>query len=95
MVIVDFLDTVGCVVGERHDEHGGDAVERIAALWGTYLGRPINSSDVCLMMVLLKVARAATAEGQAHDDNWLDIAGYAALGSATARAVPAPGIDPL
>ena len=94
-MIGDFLDTVGGVVGERHDEHGGDAVDRIAALWGTYLGHPITAADVCLLMVLLKVARAATPEGQAHDDNWLDIAGYAALGAGRAAAVEARGMDPL
>ena len=59
----------------------------IAALWEVYLkercvspetGACILPEDVAALMVLFKVARIAT--GQAHTDNWIDAAGYAACG---------------
>lgn len=63
----------------------GDANEsfsRIAALWSAIGIRrndeQLAGSDVALMMVLLKVARQANTP---KPDNWVDIAGYAALGA--------------
>lgn len=63
----------------------GDArlsFDRIADLWSAIGiqrdGELILGSDVALMMVLLKVARQASSP---KDDNWVDMAGYAALGA--------------
>lgn len=67
----------------------------IAQMWTAYLNRRIDamvempipveewpqlveSKDVAAMLVLLKVARISS--GHAKDDNWVDIAGYAACG---------------
>lgn len=67
----------------------------IAQMWTAYLNRRINalvemptpvdklpqlveSKDVAAMLVLLKVARISS--GHAKEDNWVDIAGYAACG---------------
>ncbi len=65
-----------------------DNFATIAELWNTYLEAVFNDSecdvnvylcsrDVAAMMILLKVARVASS---IKDDNWVDIAGYAACG---------------
>ena len=74
------------VCGEREWDYGTpeDTFGTIAELWACYLQRCCVSpgADVCLrpadvaaMMALLKIARAA---GGTKDDNWIDLAGYAA-----------------
>lgn len=72
-----------------------DNFATIAEMWTAYLNRRINalikmptnvsdipplveSKDVAAMLVLLKVARISS--GNAKNDNWIDIAGYAACG---------------
>lgn len=78
------LRTACEIVNVAREECYGDAEDNfqtIAALWETYLkGRGctvvIGPKDVAMMMVLLKVARAA-APGT-HLDNYIDISGYAA-----------------
>lgn len=78
-----------CVCGDRDKKYGSpeDSFRVIAALWEVYLKERCVSpeTDVCILpedvaalMVLFKVARIAT--GQAHTDNWIDAAGYAACG---------------
>ncbi len=71
------------VNGARQDCYGDaeDNFQTIASLWESYLEATgcdvvINSKDVAMMMILLKVARAA-APG-IHLDNYIDISGYAA-----------------
>ena len=71
------------VNGERHECYGNaeDNFQTIATLWETYLKATgcevmIDKKDVAMMMILLKVARAAAPE--IHLDNYIDIAGYAA-----------------
>lgn len=66
------------ISGER-DEHYGSPEQnfgRIADYWSVYLDRVITQTDVAMMMVLLKVAR--TMNDASHEDNYIDIAGYAA-----------------
>ena len=74
---------------ERQDQYGTPEAnfDTIARLWTTYLNASIglkgidvelSGEHVAAMMILLKVARTATGSGK--DDNWLDIAGYAACG---------------
>ena len=79
----EILDTAKSIVcGERQDQYGNpeDNFERIADLWGAYLNCDVmlQAADVANMMILLKIARIATGTGK--DDNWVDIAGYAACG---------------
>ena len=62
-----------------------DNFATIAELWNTYLDAVydedfnayLSNRDVAAMMILLKVARAATST---KCDHWIDIAGYAACG---------------
>jgi hypothetical protein len=71
--------------GERQHDYGPPRVnlgERTAALFAAYVsGMPDPSSwtatDVCNMMILLKVARLQERPHQPHFDSLVDIAGYA------------------
>jgi hypothetical protein len=49
---------------------------RTGALWGIYLGIPVSGKDVCILNILQKVSRHMA--DPCHDDNFVDIAGYAA-----------------
>ena len=76
------LDTAKAYVStDRQADHGRpeDTFARIARLWNAYLGLKIESYDAAAMMVLLKIARIRHAPG--NDDNWCDLAGYAACGA--------------
>lgn len=68
------------VNGERARSYGPaySNFKRIADLWGAYLGVPLKPEDVAILNILLKVAR--TKGDITHADNFIDIAGYAALG---------------
>lgn len=75
-----------CVCGEREQDYGSPErnFETIAAFWTAYLsGCGVNIDflepyDVAAMLALLKIARIASRN--AKDDNWIDLAGYAACG---------------
>lgn len=77
-----------CVCGDRDQQYGSpeNSFKVIANLWFSYLhgkklikdGVYILAEDVAAMMALFKIARIAT--GQNKEDNWIDIAGYAACG---------------
>lgn len=76
------LSTAANIInGERQGTYGNaeDSFAVIANLWSAYLKRKVTSADVANMMILMKVAR--NASGVYKDDNWVDICGYAALGS--------------
>lgn len=78
------------LVSSQRDEQYGEGstaanFATIALLWDAYLARrradgylTVTAGDVASLMVLLKVGRLAGAPG--HEDSWLDIAGYAAIG---------------
>lgn len=82
----DILDAaLKCVNGDRDAQYGNpeNNFTLIANLWNVYLsGRDdegeIKAKDVAAMLALLKLARIAT--GANKDDNWIDLAGYAACG---------------
>ena len=71
------------VTGDREDDYGAPEqnFSHIADLGTAYLlgGVHIKPHDVAAMMALLKIARVAS--GQHKNDNWIDIAGYAACGA--------------
>ena len=74
-----------CVNGDREQDYGSpeDSFQKIADLWGTYLSNnnvniEFTPVDVSVMLALLKIARIST--GHAKEDNWVDLAGYAACG---------------
>lgn len=77
----DILDTAkGYVTKDRAADHGDmeDNFSTIAAFWSAYLKAPVSAHDVAAMMGLLKIARLRS--NPAHQDNWIDLAGYAACG---------------
>lgn len=78
-----------CVCGDREQDYGSpeDNFQTVAQLWDVYLRRKCVSfcadvsllaEDVAVMLALLKIARIAS--GHAKEDNWVDLAGYAACG---------------
>lgn len=74
----------GLVGGDRAATHG-DKVQNhqnIARLWTAYLQNQgssvLSAEDVACMMVLLKIAR--TQLGDFNPDDYVDAAGYAAIG---------------
>ena len=76
-----FLERVKSTLIER--EHGyGPPENSFAALrtfWSQVLGQDLSSSQVVLLLTLLKVSRLAWSQDQ--PDSWIDLAGYAALGA--------------
>lgn len=85
-----------CVCGDREQDYGTpeDSFQVIANLWADYLqgcGVRIDfleAEDVAAMLALLKIARIATGHGK--DDNWIDLAGYAACGGEIESAKSPP-----
>ena len=74
-----------CVCGDREQDYGSpeNNFQTIANLWIDYLAAKkdvldIQPKDVAAMLALLKIARIAS--GNAKEDNWIDLAGYAACG---------------
>lgn len=75
----DILEAAGrCINGERQQDYGRpeNNFSRIARLWEAYSGIPYKPEEVAIMMALLKVARIASGR---KADNYIDLAGYAAL----------------
>ena len=50
----------------------------IALMWQIYKGTIFTAQDVAAMMALVKIARVKWNPN--HQDNWIDIAGYAICG---------------
>ena len=73
------------VTKDRAATHGKpeDTFGLLARLWSAYLGVPVTAVDAALMLGLLKVARAKGNPG--HEDNFIDLAGYAACGGELAK----------
>lgn len=77
-----------CVCGDREQDYGSPErnFNTIARMWAAYLHSKRNAKgdiyimphDVAAMLALLKIARIAS--GHAKEDNWIDLAGYAACG---------------
>lgn len=79
----EILDTAKqCVCGNREQDYGSpeNNFSIIANLWTNYLGGDVSikAHDAAAMLALLKIARIRS--GNAKDDNWVDLAGYAACG---------------
>lgn len=77
----EILDEAKRIIsGDREDNYGTpeDSFGNIAEYWSIYLGVKITPIDVAALMILLKVSRKQT--GKPKDDNWVDLAGYAACG---------------
>lgn len=76
---INLMRAAKMVTHDRQEQHGDPAVNlrNIGDLWTMYLDTPINSKDVAIMMVLLKVAR--TQSGEHNPDDYVDMCGYAAI----------------
>ena len=61
-----------------HGQNAENSFKVIAAFWSEYLDHPVDATDVCAMMSLMKLARIKN--NPTHTDSWIDVAGYAALG---------------
>ena len=59
--------------GDAYDNH-----ERIANMWSVLLGTNVTVSQVYQCMVAVKLARLIVTPD--HEDSWVDICGYGALG---------------
>jgi len=70
-----------CITNDRANTYGKpeDNFGNIARLWSAYLSSDVSKLDVAMLMVLVKVAR--TKSSPEHSDNYVDMAGYSALGS--------------
>ena len=74
------------VMKDRQNDYGTPESNfaTIAEYWTTYLNSRglegyVTGFDVAAMMALLKIARVASSP--AKEDNWVDLAGYAANGA--------------
>ena len=78
-------NAIQTVCQDRRDKHGQieDNFGLIADLWSTYIGASVTAVDVAMMMGMLKMARIKT--GKYTQDNFVDLAGYAACGAEVAE----------
>lgn len=77
----EVLGEAGLTLNLRGAEYGTveENFGRIADIWSVILEKKITRKQVALCMIGLKVARLQNTPE--HEDSWVDIAGYAALGS--------------
>jgi hypothetical protein len=68
------------ISGERNERYGSaqENFGYIAEFWSIYLKTKIDPVDVVWMMILMKAARAIN--DKKYIDNYIDSAGYSALG---------------
>jgi hypothetical protein len=59
--------------GDAHENHA-----RIAQMWSVLLDKPVTIQQVYQCMVAVKLARLVVTPD--HEDSWVDICGYGALG---------------
>lgn len=73
-------ECIEIVTKHRQSTYGTpeDNFARIAAVWSIYLKQELKPHDVANMMIPLKVIRSQNKPEK--EDNWLDMAGYAACG---------------
>lgn len=79
--ILETLEQTICK--DRQETYGTpeDSLKNIRDYWHLYLTqiqRPLESHDIAIMMLLLKVARIV--KSPQHLDNWVDVARYAICG---------------
>ena len=68
------------ISGERVKDYGDAYLnhKRIAELWSPILDKDITVEQVYACMIAVKLSRLI--ETPDHEDSWIDICGYAALG---------------
>jgi hypothetical protein len=81
----EILDDAMFLTSNDRNKDYGDPADNFAAtaeMWSAYKGVVFTAHDVAAMMILVKVSRLSMSP--AKRDNWVDIAGYAALGGEVA-----------
>jgi len=76
----EILETASnAITVDRAATHGKaeTSFTNIAHLWSWWLDTDVTAHDVAIMMVLFKAARIRG--NHAHEDNYVDLAGYCAL----------------
>jgi hypothetical protein len=75
----ELLEHAAGLVNRRRREYGEpvDLFEHIATRWSLTLGTKVNSAQVVLCLIDLKIARLA--RDPKHFDSQVDVAGYAAV----------------
>ena len=92
-------EAISLISNDRHNDHGpaNKSFERIAKFWSLILDTPVKPHQVAQCMIALKLSRINHTS--VNDDNWIDIAGYAALGGEISQhfevVSTAMGIDDL
>ena len=74
------LETAAKLVSDdRERQYGAPArhFAAVAAVWSVLLGHPVTPGQVPVLLAALKLVRAS--HNHNHLDNWIDLAGYAAL----------------
>ena len=68
------------ISGDRAKDYGDAYLnhKRIAELWSPILNKDITVEQVYACMIAVKLSRLI--ETPDHEDSWIDICGYAALG---------------
>jgi len=92
-------EAISLISKDRHDDHGpaDKSFGRIAKLWSIILDTQVQPHQVAQCMIAVKLSRINHTS--VNDDNWIDIAGYAALGGEIAQhfevVSTARGIDDI
>lgn len=76
---IKILDEVRDIIGERGEDYGGveNNFENIARIYSTVAGIEMQSWDIALVMVCVKLARIR--QSPLKRDNYLDLIAYAAF----------------
>jgi len=82
----DILKTAIRTLEQRQEMYGSpfDGISMMAQMLSVYLDRMISPHDVCVIEIIQKICRLKKNNGL-HDDSWVDIAGYAGIGSEVAH----------
>ena len=76
----ELIQETARILKKRGEAYGNafNVHQDIADMWTIILGYPVSPAHVAMMMIALKIVRNSN---RVADDNWIDIAGYAAIGA--------------
>lgn len=83
----ELFGTAATIISADRQATYGPAKDNFSStgrLWAQVLGVPVTPEQVALCMVLLKIDRLRVTPS--HEDTWVDILGYAALGGEIATS---------
>jgi len=75
------LRTAATILQKRGKDYGTmrENHQRIADIWTVIMQKEVTPEQVALCMAGVKIARLV--QSPEHEDSWLDLAGYAAVGA--------------